>query len=234
MKGIFFLDERSSADLGLHISSGGILNCPEVDTEPISIPGKSGDLILSNRRFKNTPVQYKAFTDARALQCISELKTWLLQKSGYRRLQDNFDPTFFRMARFVGPLDIESYVLKAAEFTIVFDCKPQRYLCDGETIVTMSVAGEIYNPTAFPAAPVIRVYGTSAGTLMVGNTVVQIKSINEYVDLDCELQDAFKGITNCNGNVYAPNFPELPPGITRISFSGGITKIEIKPRWWQV
>lgn len=94
--------------------------------------------------------------------------------------------------------------------------------------------GCIYNPTEFTALPLIRVYGTAAGTLTVGNTVVKIKSITEYVDLDCELQDAFKGITNCNGNVYAPDFPTLPPGGTGISFSGGITKIEIKPRWWTV
>jgi len=234
LKGIFFLDGRSSADLGLYISSGGILNSPEIDAEAISIPGKNGDLVISNNRYKNCPIQYPAFVDENALQRTDELKAWLLNKPGYRRLQDNFNPAFFRIARFIGPLDIESYVLKAAEFTIAFDCKPQRYLCDGEILVTMSAAGKIYNPTAFTALPLIRIYGTSSGTLTVGNTVVQIKSINEYVDLDCELQDAFKGITNCNSNVYAPNFPTLPPGGTGISFSGGITKIEIKPRWWIV
>lgn len=94
--------------------------------------------------------------------------------------------------------------------------------------------GCIYNPTDFTALPLIRVYGTAPGTLTVGNTIVQIKSVDEYVDLDCELQDAFKGSANCNGNVYAPDFPTLPPGGTGISFSGGITKIEIKPRWWTV
>lgn len=103
-----------------------------------------------------------------------------------------------------------------------------------DVVYEMLENGFIYNPTEFTALPLIRVYGTAPGTLTVGNTIVQINAISEYVDIDCELQDAFKGSINCNGNVYAPDFPALSPGGTGINFSGGITKIEIKPRWWTV
>ena len=41
----------SSADFGLHIESKNIFSAPEYDVSFQSIPGRSGDLIVSNNRF---------------------------------------------------------------------------------------------------------------------------------------------------------------------------------------
>ena len=92
---------------------------------------------------------------------------------------------------------------------------------------------QLVNPTPFTALPLIRVYGTS-GTLMVGDNIVQISQIDGYVDIDSETQNAYKGTSNCNANINAPDFPELPEGQTGISAEGSITKVEIMPRWWRL
>lgn len=229
----FIFCGKHSHDFGIFISGRGSFNAPERDTETVAIPGKNGELEISHNRFRNIPVEYPACIAKQFKPRAAAARAWLLAGlGGYHRLEDTYHPEHYRLARFTGPLDFESYALRAAEFTIAFDCKPQRFLKSGESLLPLYASGKLYNPTAFTALPLIRIYGTSAGVLTVGNTVVQIKSINEYVDLDCELQDAFKGITNCNSNIYAPDFPTLPPGETGISFSGGITKIEIRPRWW--
>ena len=47
---------RSSKDFGIYLSGSGVFNAPERDVETISIPGRSGDLILDNGRFKNISV----------------------------------------------------------------------------------------------------------------------------------------------------------------------------------
>ena len=63
---------------------------------------------------------------------------------------------------------------------------------------------------------------------------MQLKTIDGYVDIDCETENAYRGTVNCNANIYAPTFPELPAGRTTVSFEGNIEKIEIKPRWWTI
>jgi phage-related protein len=52
--------------------------------------------------------------------------------------------------------------------------------------------------------------------------------------LDCDLQNAYNGNGNRNMYIDAPEFPVLKNGENKISFSGGITKIQIIPRWWEL
>ena len=82
------------------------------------------------------------------------------------------------------------------------------------------------------ALPLIRVYGT--GALAIGNVTITINSASGYTDIDCDLMDAFKGSTNCNGNITLTSgeFFYLDPGENGISFGSGITKVIVKPRWW--
>ena len=76
-------------------------------------------------------------------------------------------------------------------------------------------------------------YGTS-GILYVGDQMVQINTIDGYVDLDSETQNAFKGTVNCNSNIVRTDLPTLPAGKTGIRTEGNITGYEITPRWWRI
>ena len=55
--------------------------------------------------------------------------------------------------------------------------------------------------------------------------------------LDCETERAYamgdvgQGL---DGDIYAPVFPELTPGANRIFFSGGVSAVQIIPRWWEL
>ena len=102
----------------------------------------------------------------------------------------------------------------------------------GEIPHTLTAEGAFVNPTAFEAKPFFRVYGTS-GTLTVGNTAIEISEIDEYIDIDCDTQNAFKGTENCNSKV-TPDFPSFPAGQTGVMFSGGITSVMVIPRWWTI
>ena len=91
----------------------------------------------------------------------------------------------------------------------------------------------MFNPTPFPALPLIRVYGSS-GTLMVGEVIVQISDIPGYLDIDCELMNACKGTMNCNSKINAQKFPTLLSGQTGVAYEGDIDHVQIKPRWWTI
>lgn len=231
MIGKFEFNHILSSDFGIYISGSGTFNSPERDMESISIPGKNGDLIIDNKRFKNIRVTYPAFIKEKFKDYTDVVRAWLLSDGSYHRLEDNYHPEEFRMARFAGPLDFDTRVLnRSGECSIEFDCKPQRFLKEGE--IPIKIVGDmtIFNPTAFIALPKIRVYGTE-GTLIVGNICMQINDIDEYVDIDCETQNAMKETTNKNSHI-SNTFPQLNPGNNGIRFEGNITKLEIIPRWW--
>lgn len=225
---------KRSRDFGIYISGSGSFNAPERDVTMVSIPGRDGDLTIDNGRFKNVSIVYPAFIHEYFYTLSSAAKAWLLSHTGYARLEDTYNPDIFRVGLFAGPIDFDMRFQNwGGECELVFNCKPQRFLKSGENIVEAASAVTVFNPTLFTALPLIRVYGTAAGTLIVGNHILQISKIDEYVDIDSDLQHASKGSQNCNDKISG-NFPMLPPGETGVTFSGGIIKIEIKPRWWTI
>jgi len=122
---------------------------------------------------------------------------------------------------------------RAGSFELKFDCDPRRFLKDGEQAIEVDDDITLINRTEYEAKPLVRAYGT--GMFTIGGTTVQIVRADGYTDIDCDLQEAFKGTVNCNNNIVLTDgkFPELAVGNNEISFTG-LTKLEITPRWWSV
>lgn len=234
----FWFDGQCSASYGLMASGSGTFNAPERDIEKISVMGRNGDLSRDNERFKNIFLSYPVSIYRDFARNAAAARAWLMSKSGYKRLEDEYNPDTFRMAMFIGPIDFDAKFLnRAGETTLIFDCKPQRFLKYGEHPVSLEAPGTLWNETNFTALPLITVYGSGAGSLIVGSTTVEIKAMEDHLVLDSDIQDACRvaasGVMeNKNGAVYAPEFPVLIPGENLVSWSGDITKVEIVPRWW--
>lgn len=139
-------DGVSSRTYGVYITGEAVYNAPERDVEMITIPGRSGSFALDNGRFENIEVSYPAGiyadTEADFRQAISDFRNFLCSRKGYVRLQDEYNPDEYRMAVYKSGLDVDPAMLRAGEFTITFDCKPQRWLTSGETAVTIGEWGE--------------------------------------------------------------------------------------------
>ena len=121
---------------------------------------------------------------------------------------------------------------KDSKQALTFSCKPQQYLKSGERRQILTGSGTVYNPTLFDARPLLRIYGT--GQVIIGDVTVTVTECDEYTDIDCELEDAYKDSVNKNGCLILSGgeFPVLQPGTTGIIFGAGVTKIELIPRWW--
>lgn len=230
----FIFNGARSRDFGIYISGSGTFNAPERDVESVEIPGRNGNLIISKNRFKNITVSYPAFIKREFTKNSDAAKAWLLGNSGYFRLEDTYHPDYYRMGQFIGPIDFDMKFLNySGEMTLSFDCKPQRWRKDGEISTKYSEAITLYNPL-FPALPLIKVNGTSAGNLYVGNSSVEILELDEYVILDSDTQNAYKGTLNKNNTILTDKFPVLETGNNTIYWDGGISSIEITPRWWTI
>ena len=227
------IDGRSTEDFNTWISGGGTFDSPERDVELVSVPGRNGDLVIDNGRFNNIEVEYDCFISKDFADNIHALRSYLGSLTGYKKLEDTYHPEVYRLALFTSGVKVKPTTRNlAGEFTLTFNCKPQRFLKSGERAITFTTNGAIRNPTLHGALPLIRAYGT--GTLTIGGITITITSANGYTDIDCELQEAFKGSTNCNGNITLDDgeFPKLVSGSNNVNMT--VSRLDIIPRWWTI
>ena len=224
----------SSADMGIIITQSPNIGSAERDEEYISVPGKSGDIINDNGRFKNITVSYDVnlLSDERPLDLMArKIKAWLQGETGYFKLTDTYDPNYYRMAAYSGSIDIEDKMRKIGITTLNFNCKPFKYRIDGENDIEITKATTLYNPEEWESLPYIKIIGTGAVTLHINNNSFYISTIDDYIEINSELQSAYKGNTLQNSKINFATFPTLCPGTNNISWVGSVSKIIIKARW---
>ena len=234
MKHIFIYRGKSTADFGVAISGQDTWKTAAPAFERVSVPGRNGDLILDTQRYENVPVTYHCLIARDFPINYAGFVDHLFSSIGYGRLEDSYHPEVFRMAIPEGALEPAMHAMnRHGEFSVTFSCKPQAYLKSGYQPIGFTSSGTLHNPTLQEARPLIRVYGI--GQFQIGSYPVRVKSCDGYVDIDCELEDAFKGLENCNGDIeLLEDFPRLGPGSNSITLGTGIIKLEITPRWWRL
>lgn len=218
-------------DYGLYISGTYVYNSPARMYDPITIPGRNGSILGSEKRLDDVELKYPAFICTDFSNNIAGLRAYLLSNIGYKRLTDTYHPNEFRLGYFPGALEVDpTSKLDAGNFELKFMCKPQRFLLTGETATTFSASGTITNPTLFDAKPLLRVYGT--GSITVNGITITISEADSYTDIDCEIMEAYKGTANKNYAVSLDSvyFPVLSPGANTITLDG--VTADITPRWW--
>lgn len=129
----FYFDGESSASHGLFITGEAVYNAPKYDYEFVAIQGRNGDLVLDNGRFENITVTYPC--SLRDVSKLAAVRTWLYSKRGYMRLTDDYNTDEYRLACVSEALEVNPFHNHAADFTVTFNCKPQRFLTAGENPV---------------------------------------------------------------------------------------------------
>lgn len=167
-------DGENSFDYGVYISGEGTFDAPKRRARKISIPGRDGDLVLDEGSFENIQVSYPAFivakNKAEFKEKLEAFRSALLSKTGYVRLSDTYHKDEYRMAAYLEGLEVSPKLHnKAGNFTLVFDCKPQRFLKIGDLPVSVASGDAITNPTLFDAHPLIKFNSSGDGTIRIGD-----------------------------------------------------------------
>jgi phage-related protein len=126
----FYFGGESSAEHGLFITGEAVYDAPQYDYEFVEIQGRNGDLVLDNGRFKNITVTYPC--GVADVSKLAEIRTWLYSKRGYQRLSDDYNANEYRLGVVSENLDVTPFNNHLANFTVTFNCKPQRFLTSGE------------------------------------------------------------------------------------------------------
>lgn len=207
-------DGENSRSYGVYITGEAVYNAPARDVEMIKIPGRNGEFALDNGRFENIEVTYPAgiFADNETnfAAAISDFRNFLASRSGYCRLEDDYNPNEYRMAVYKSGLNVDPAKLEAGEFDITFDCKPQRWLVSGETAEAYSNNDTITNPTLFDAEPLLAIkgYGTIGfngyeielenavlGHILIASSKSNIQISNSGNDINLNLNQLNNGDT---------------------------------------
>ena len=229
----------TSKSLGIYVSRGSSFDAAAPDYVSYQIPGKNGDLQINNDRYLNIDVSYPVFIPGGFESSVQAVRNWMRSADGYVNLQDTYDTTHYRRAR---GKDVLSFTPTAqdvgANFELVFDCKPQRFLISGYQQVTLTSGDVLTNPTPFKALPRFETSGISnGGTLTVTNslgtfTMTATRTRSSAAYIDCENYNIYSGSTNLN-DLYSGDFPVFAEGNNTITFSG-ITTVKVRPYWWEL
>ena len=239
----FTFNSKNSTAKGFNVTSRQVYSAPAYDLNAIEVPGRSGDVLNPQNRYKNKIVSYTGFMKTsdfagatkreRLSAGTRALKGWLLADAGaYHDLTDDYDPGFTRRAYISGETAISEVLDRpdGVELTISFNCEPFMY---GPTATdsTFTTSGTISNPNEFSSLPLITITMSSGGTLTVGSKTWTIGTYSGTLYVDSEVMDWYDAGALKNNLVTGDGFPELEPGSNSISFTGGISKVVITPRW---
>lgn len=231
----FYLNGIDAASAGIHLQKPIVFSEAIPNIESKTIPGRNGALIFDTGSYKNRSGTASCFCLQEDVEAaVSSAGRFLMGGRGYRRLETSDDPDHYWMVRIKNSPQIEMRLRVLAPFEIKFDCKPQRFLKSGENKTSFTASGSISNQYGQTVLPLITLYGQGAGQLTIGDCVVDVKALDGTLYIDSDTQNAYDDNGNQNINIDAPVFPTLPDGETLISFSGGIEKVEIVPRWWEL
>jgi phage-related protein len=231
----FYLDGIDARSAGIHLQAPIEFSEAVPVVEAQTIPGRNGDLIWETGSYENRSGSASCFCLRKDVEkAISSAGRFLMGKKGYRRLETSDDPDHYWLARVENSPQIAMRLRTLAPFEIGFDCKPQRFVKNGENAVVFTESGSILNQYGQVALPFITIYGNGAGWLTIGKITISVASLDGTLYLDSETQNAYNNNGNQNMNIAAPVFPVLTDGESVVAWGGDIERVEIVPRWWEL
>jgi len=206
----------------------------EKDISFKSVPGRSGDVIIDNGRYFNIEKKYEVTVIAEDFEMpllAKKINHWLNSVDGYAVLSDTYDPLYYRLARYVGKVNIEDKLRIIGSTTLKFNCKPFKYSFEGQKLISVAKEDALINPEGLSSLPEIKISGTGNVTLYINNASYLIEGIDGHIEIIGDPFLARKGTELQNDKIMFPDPPILAPGENIITWTGDVTALEIKPGW---
>ena len=230
---MIWFNGQSSDDYRLIVERYPEVIFPTRKNEKVTVPGRNGDILIQQDAFENVSQRYDIYISAemsRLTPITHKIAEWLCVK-GYQKLEDSYWLDTFRLAAYNGGLNIENVLNRFGRATIEFDCRPQRFYKFGDFFSDIGNGDKLMNPSPYTAKPVLIVSGSGEGSITVNDNTLELEDCD--LTIDCELMQAYKNGVSKNGTVSG-DFFELPKGESEITWTGGVTAIQIKPRWFTI
>lgn len=226
--------KRSYDDMNLIITDTPLRVSPARRITYTSVDGRNGDILNDEGCFDNGEVKYKVMAIAEDFEMplmVKKIKRWLQGSASYFFLTDTYDLNYFYYACYSGKIDIADKLGLLGAATLTFKTKPFKYSFDGQRKITITGATTLYNPEDWEAFPYIKIVGSGDITLSINNTSFAFIGVDDYIEVDSDIQSCFKGTKLRNNKASFTDFPKFVEGENNISFTGAVSEIIIIPRW---
>lgn len=229
-----FGGKDSIQDFGIYVASRPHIPSPERRVTYIDVPGMDSRLRRDEGTYGDITLSVECSFLGDPVPKISAVKSWLLG-AGETDLTFSHIPGRKYLAQVVNSIDFEIVLKITSHFVILFNCQPFQYATENTPITVTDGSGYVLsNPGTVKSLPIIKVNGSDSGILTVNGNSVSFSNIDDSVILDSVIQETYKdtGATLVSKNsTKTGDYPILLLGQNTISFSGGITSLEITPNW---
>ena len=231
----FIFKNKRAKSKGVELQEPISISAAVPNVSEFSIPGRNGAIIDHDGSYANRTITARCYILYHALEKgIDEINAWLLGQNGFFRFEDSNDTKHFMLARAVQGLEKNARAGILNPFTLEFDAKPQRFLKLGEKAVDVTSSKTIYNPTHFPALPLLVVSGSGDITVTIFGVTLNIYGLDGVITYDADTDNAYNGAQNLNHMVGTTDTLTIPKGKHDISVTGSVTSLKITPRWWEL
>lgn len=227
------LDGEAIEQYGMSLVDRPAVPTAELDVEHTEIRGRNGSL-TKKYAFKDVVFKPNFNYLEYGQPFMPAFRTFKLALFRAQTLDFEDDPTVYRKIKSVSVDDAGNDDLNYGQFAAELTLDPFYYdVATAATVQTLNAASVLTNP-GYDAEPYLKVYGTGSGTVVINGQVVSLTGINGFIEIDTAMRNAYKttdsGLVNLN-SAMSGDFPELASGDNAISFAGGITSIDVLPRW---
>lgn len=245
-QGLIVYGGETSDNYGIVVTEAPVFDKPVRKTEVFNVPGRNGSILFQQNAFEDVVRSYSIFVattigEDSGGDITSDLPTkvnaitaWLNSKTGYQRLEDDFEPDTFRLAYYSGGNEFSDRLLTTGEATLTFTCRPERFYKNAEAAVVVATGDTMSNPTKFASKPLIHIEGSGTVTVSIGGETVTVKGLVDYINIDCDRMDAYRLASENKNDKVSGAFPTLKPGTNAITITGTTTKVTITPRYFTI
>jgi predicted phage tail component-like protein len=230
MLSIYFNNKSSKDDFNLIIEEKPSIPSPEKNIIKTEVEGRNGSLTedLGTHKEIEISINFSLYFRSNLNNRLRQIKQWLLGTMIDKKLTFSDDLDYFYKVTNVKIGDIARTLAILGRFTVTFTCEPFLYAKEGLNIVSLTM-GNINNHGAI-SFPVITIYGSGSITLGWNDTEIVLTNVSEYITIDSQMMNCYKGSTLMNSNMSG-DFPKLQEGINNINWTGAVTKIDMIPNW---
>jgi phage-related protein len=224
MGAYFIYNGISSKDMGVILKKLPPITKPKKRIEIVQVPGRNGTLHIDENCYE--PINISLECTLKKNINVRDITKWLIE-FGTITFSDELDKYY--NATITNSIPLERVFRLYREFIIQLELQPiaqstQEYVynCNNTNENTLKIdsSAEMY--------PYIKLTGTGEVKLTINNKICTVTIDDEYIELDSELQNAYKGVKNKNDKMNG-EFPILIPGNNKIQITGNAT-MQIKYR----
>lgn len=219
----FIFNEINSKDKGIILKKTPSIPKAKRRVEQIVINGRNGVLHKDEETYE--PIIYQLEATVLNEDYIKEIKSWL---NGEGIISFSNYPGVYWNCWIINQIDFTKVAYETHEFPIELELSPFSF--DSiEEIKELSEATTIEIKNTELIKPYIQVFGTGDINLTINNKTQQLISVEDYLEIDSELEECFHGNISKNSQIYG-EYLYLHEGNNSISWVGEVEKIILKYR----